>query len=95
MGQRVGCGPEQHLARWPLVDPEHTNGCSRRDGAVQPRPIERVLLPHFRHGGLLGEGVIRPQLNALWATFDDTEGRWGRRARHIEGGYWVGETFQC
>jgi hypothetical protein len=48
MGQRVGCGLEQHLARWPLGDPEHTNGRSRRDGAVQPRPIERVLLPPKR-----------------------------------------------
>ena len=37
----------------------------------------------------------RPQSNALWASFDDTEGRWGSRERHIEGGYRLGQTFQC
>ena len=46
-------------------------------------------------GGLLGDGVQRPQSNALWTSFDDTEGRWGNRERHIEGGYRLGETFQC
>jgi len=40
-------------------------------------------------------GVQRPPSNALWAPFDDTEGRWGSRERHIEGGHRLGETFQC
>ena len=49
--------------------------------------------PFSAIGGLLGDGVQRPQSNALWASFDDTEGRWGSRERHIEGGYRLGETF--
>src|SRR5215472_16493152 len=28
------------------------------------------------------------------ASFDDTEGRWGSRERHIEGRYRLGETLQ-
>ena len=43
MGQRVGCGPEQHLARWPLFDPEHTNGRSRRILPIAGRPSEGPL----------------------------------------------------
>ena len=50
--------------------------------------------PFSAIGGLLGEGVQRPQSNVLWASFDDTEGGWGHRERHIEGGYRLGETFQ-
>src|SRR5215469_16223093 len=46
-------------------------------------------------GGLLAEGVQRPQSNALWSSFDDAEDWWGSRERHIEGGYWLGEAFQC
>ena len=46
-------------------------------------------------GRLLGDGVQRPQSTALWASFDDTEGRWGSRERHIEGRYRLGETYQC
>src|SRR6516225_3040411 len=52
-------------------------------------------MPHFRHWRVLGDGAQRPQSNALWASFDDTEGRWGSRERHMEGGYRLGETFQC
>src|SRR6516162_5527344 len=32
--------------------------------------------------------------NALWPAVDDTEGWWGSRERHIEGGHWLGETLQ-
>ena len=46
-------------------------------------------------GGLLCDGVQRSQSNAVWASFDDTEGRWVSRERHVEGGYRLGETFQC
>jgi hypothetical protein len=61
------------------------------------RAVPRLwaLLPISAIGGLLGDGVQRPQSNALWASFDDTKGRWGNRERHIEGGYRLGETFQC
>ena len=63
--------------------------------AAQPWRWELVFMPHFRHWRVLGDGAQRPQSNALWASFDDTEGRWGSRERHIEGGYRLGETFQC
>ena len=50
------------------------------------RAVPRLwaLLPISVIGGLLGDGVQRPQSNTLWASFDDTEGRWGNRERHVE-----------
>jgi hypothetical protein len=59
MGQRVGCGPEQHLARWPLVDPEHTNGRSRRILALGARrPVWAQLPPEETLPARLGNGEV-------------------------------------
>src|SRR5215469_6986610 len=63
----------------------------RRVPVTGPRRSERVLVPHLRHW----RAARRGGSNALWASFDDAEGRWGSRQRHIEGGYRLGETFQC
>src|SRR5215469_8803100 len=63
--------------------------------AVQPRSRELVFIPHVRNWRVARRRGATTTSNALWASVDDAEGRWGSRERHIEGGYRLGETFQC
>ena len=84
-----------------------SSGCTAADQLPSRMTVIDALRPVADHaaagrscpfsaiGGLLGDGVQRPQSNALWTSFDDTEGRWGNRERHIEGGHRLDETFQC
>ena len=83
------------LRRFRPFPPLPLNEQGRPKAVARAVPRLWALLPISVIGGLLGDGVQRPQSNTLWASFDDTEGRWGNRERHIEGGYRLGETFQC
>src|SRR5215468_8082748 len=54
----------------------------------------RSSWPHFRHWRVARRRGATTESNALWASFDYTESRLGRRERHVVGHYRLRETLE-